>query len=125
MGEHADGGDEFFFDDLRKWGSPESKIAKLKAQRKPNAPAEFLVEPENRDAVRVFMRALTQWRGETVVAGKLMFRTRTGLDYAALPPIVRALRVRLDEALLDAVRIMEAEALLVHARRQEAFLKSH
>ncbi|HSV16393.1 MAG TPA: DUF1799 domain-containing protein [Tepidisphaeraceae bacterium] len=123
MGEYSDGGDDTFFDDLRQWGSPESKIAKLKAQRKQNAPAEFFVEPENRDVVRVFMRALTQWRGQSVVAGKHLLQLRSGLVYEALPTIATALRVEMDEPLLDALRVMEAEALLVHAQRQEQLLK--
>lgn len=82
------------------------------------APAEpdptFGVWPENWDAVRVFLAMGTQWR----FAG--MAGVPSGLDYAALPMVLRCLRLRPNETLFEQLRVMEAGALEVfsdHARK--------
>lgn len=71
-----------------------------------------LVWPENVPAVNAFIAMSTQWR--TGMAGV------TGLDYAALPPVLEMTAVARDEwpDVFDGVRTMEAEALrLMRIRR--------
>lgn len=84
------------------------------------------VEPENVDAVRLFFALQTQWRMEqlTGASGKntVNVLVRTGLDYGVLPGICTALCITPDEALLGALRTLEAETLRIEGeRRQKLF----
>ena len=65
------------------------------------------VWPDNLSAVNTFIAMGTQWRSGAVGA--------TGLDYAALPAVLRLTQIpRLEwPAVLDGLRIMEAEALKI------------
>lgn len=124
MGERADDG-EALYADLRLWGTPEAEIDRLKAEHRSHAQQSVVeIEPENRDAFRVFLRVMSQWRGQPIVAGTKLIFLRSGLEYATLPVVAQALGLVLDEELLDAVRVMEAEALLVHTQRQQDHLTS-
>jgi|GEM_PF-808037 len=124
MGEGADDGGEQVFEDLRALGVSEAEIAQLKAEQQRDARSNVIeVEPENRGAVRIFLRAMSQWRGEAIVAGRHLLVMRSGLDYTVLPAIAQILNVELDEQTFDGVRVMEAEALTIHIRRQEEVLR--
>lgn len=74
--------------------------------------AELKVFPENRQPLEVFSAMQTQWR--TGMAGA------TGLDYTALPAVLKLCGVKLcDRAdVFGAVRVMEAEALRIMAARR-------
>jgi hypothetical protein len=123
MGERDDDGEQVF-SDLRALKVPESEIAKLKAKHAGNARNNIIeVEPENRDAVRIFNRAMSQWRSETIVAGKHLLERHKGLDYAVLPTIAAALGIAFDERVFDAIRVMEGVALQIYVRRQEEYLR--
>jgi hypothetical protein len=70
------------------------------------------VWPENLPAVNAFIAMGTQWRTGGMGA--------TGLDYAALPAVLRLINIpRADwpEA-MDGLRIMEAEALKIMGERR-------
>lgn len=86
-------------------GFPREMHAALAAQ------AETEILPENEMPFDCFRRLRTQWR--VGVSGA------TGLDYAAAESVLRAMRVppaqRLDA--LDALRVMEDEALLVMSEK--------
>jgi hypothetical protein len=123
MGEREDDGEKLF-DDLRRWQVPEDEIAKLKAEHRRDARSSNIeVEPENRAAVRIFTRAMSQWRGHPVATAKHLLVVRTGLDYAALPVIAQATGHPLDEETLDKVRVMESIALAIYAERQTRILQ--
>lgn len=123
MGERGDNGEKLFAD-LRLHGVPESEIAALKAEHRRDARSDTIeIEPENRDTVLLFIRAMSQWRTEHIVAGDRLLEMRTGLDYGALPTVATALGVTLNAQLLDGIRIMEAESLRIHRRRQEDILR--
>jgi hypothetical protein len=67
--------------------------------------------PENESAVRLFRAMLSQWR--------VGFAGPTGLDYAAVPVVACALRLR-GRALQSAfagMQVMEAEALRLWRNR--------
>jgi len=86
-------------------GLPDAMAAALAARQKPEPPEDFGIWPENWPAFRVFLAMATQWR----YAG--MSGVPTGLDYAALPMVLRSLRLKPGADMLDRLRIMEAEAL--------------
>ena len=67
--------------------------------------ADYVVFPENWDAVRVFVAGATQWRiGPS--------GTATGLDYAGVRAVAAGLRVRWRDV-FEGVRAMEGAALEV------------
>jgi hypothetical protein len=104
--------------------SPEA-IARTRArmEKEESGDAEPLtVEPENVEAFRLFRRLQTQWRITGLAAGRAAIFARTGLDYAALPPLATALAIAVDEDLLDRIAILEAETLIIHAERQRQAL---
>lgn len=92
-------------------GLPPEMAAALVNTAPPEPDPVFGVWPENWDVLRVFLAMATQWR----FAG--MAGVPSGLDYAALPSVLRFLRLRPDEALFERLRVMEAEALEVFADR--------
>lgn len=67
--------------------------------------------PENWNAVRVFERAVTQWRHGP--------RRITGLDYTALPLLFDVLGIADDRLeVFDRVRVMESHVLNVIINRE-------
>jgi hypothetical protein len=67
----------------------------------------------------------TQWHTQVVVAGKHLLRVRTGLDYGVLAGLAAGLQppVPLSEAVMDGLRLMEAEALVIYDRRNARVLR--
>lgn len=67
----------------------------------------------------------TQWHTQIVVAGKHLLRIRTGLDYGVLGDLAAGLQppVPLSEAVMDGLRLMEAEALSIFDRRDARTLR--
>ncbi|MBO9717526.1 MAG: DUF1799 domain-containing protein [Pseudoxanthomonas sp.] len=78
----------------------------------PEHEAEFDVWPDNAVAVNVFIAMQTQWR--TGLAGA------TGLDYAALPAVLRLVGVPEPDQpdTFECLRSMEAEALTIMERKR-------
>ena len=106
-------------------GVPADQIAAALALAEPKREAQrdIEVEPENRDAVRLFRRMLTQWRVETVVAGRVAVTIRHGLDKTVLPGIAAGIDIKLTDAVWDGLEAMEGEALTIFARREQAALR--
>ena len=75
------------------------------------------VEPENVDAVRLFLTLGTQWRMQPLSNGKLNLLVRTGLDYTVLPGICTALCITPGELLLTQLRALESETLRLASDR--------
>lgn len=104
--------------------SPE-KIAAVRATAKSKDDEGHVVEiePENWDAFRLFRRMLTQWHTQSVVAGTKLVTVKTGLNYAALAVIRDELGIAPSQHTIDAIGLMEAEALVIHQRRETAQLR--
>lgn len=127
MGSDA-GGHAFDVDaareEWRRKGVPEAQIEEaLSAIGGSNGAHEFSIEPENRDVARLYRGVRTQWRIETVVAGRLFLTRHHGIDYAVVPTVARALRIRLTERVWSGLQIMEDEALAIYGRRETAALQ--
>jgi hypothetical protein len=102
--------------EAKAMGVSEESLAKLRSRNvvaEEDQPIE--VEPENVDAVRVFLAAQTQWRMQPLSNGKYNLLARTGLDYAVLPVICTALCITPGEVLLDQLRTLEGETLRLYA----------
>lgn len=71
--------------------------------------------PCNLDAARAFWALSTQWR----TVGGLAGAARIGLDYTAVPTVLRLLNLprKTWPAVFDALRVMEASALEVQRTR--------
>lgn len=117
-GEDIDG------DDLAEAGVAPEEIEKLRAlygnqqegrDADQDAAALFGIFPENWDAVRVFCALETQWREAASWTG---YRVRTGLDYAAIGPVMKGLAIRKKHrpAVFADLRTMERAALKEMAR---------
>lgn len=111
--------DEETIAELKQHGVGEESLAKARAQIRDQA---LDVEPENWNAVRVFLALQTQWHYQSRSNGKVSLLSRTGLDYAAIPAVCGAHAVALDEAMLDQLRILETESLAVYAERDRRML---
>jgi hypothetical protein len=110
--------------DLKAWKVSPARIAAMEAKAKGSEQPDVVeVEPENWDAFRIFRQMQTQWRQQTVLAGNKLVTLRTGLDYSGMPAIASALRIVPDQAVMDAIRAMEAEAINIHSDRQQAALR--
>lgn len=108
---------------LEESGVSPEEISRVKARAEPEKRSNVIVvEPENAGAVRVFRQMQTQWRVQPITTARRVVLARTGLDYGALAPIAAALRVDLTEDIMDALRLLEAETLAIHMRRQEQIL---
>jgi len=68
-----------------------------------------------RDAVGLFMALATQWRW---AGAGLAGAFRLGLDYNAVEPTARMLRVELTPTVFNDLRVMETEALSVWSKRR-------
>lgn len=92
--------------DLAAFGVPEDEVAECLEE------PEFVFEvmPANWPAVETFCCLSTQWR---YVAGGIP----VGLDYLAVEPTARMLGYPATREMLEALRIMESEALEVFARK--------
>jgi len=90
-------------------GAPPEVIAR--AQSNLARRAECPILPCNLDAARLFWALSTQWRTVSGLAGV----ARIGLDYTAVPTVLRLLGLPRKNwsALFDALRVMEAAALEV------------
>jgi hypothetical protein len=107
--------------DLKAFGVPPEEIAKLGlAVDAPPQKRIVEVEPENADAVRVFLRMQSQWKQQSVGYGRAHITVPTGLDYSALPVVAQALGVTVTADLLDRLGVMEAESVRIVQRRYRA-----
>jgi len=90
-------------------GAPPEVLARARADA--TRQTEFSVLPCNLEAVRVFWALSTQWRVASGMAGA----ARTGLDYPAIPAVLRFLEIprRRWATVFDALRVMESAALSV------------
>lgn len=78
------------------------------------------IEPENANAVRLFLGMQSQWNWTTLSAGFKAARVRTGLRYEALPIVAAAHHFILDAALLGQIAILEDETIAVESARIRA-----
>lgn len=94
-------------------GAPPEVLARARADAARRG--EFSILPCNIEAVRVFWALSTQWRTISGMSGAAY----TGLDYAALPVVLRMNGVtRANQArVFESVRVMEAAALDVLRKR--------
>ncbi len=98
-------------------GASEQTLAKLRGARE-NDDDTLEVEPENADAVRLFLGLQTQWRFSTLSNGKFNLLVRTGLDYGVLPVVCTALCITPGEALLGQLQLLEGETLRLLAEHR-------
>lgn len=75
-------------------------------------PQPVEVWPAHEGAVRLFVAMQTQWRMGPGGA--------VGMDYAALPVVVRLRRLRCGRADFERLQVMEAEALEFFAERRKS-----
>lgn len=91
-------------------GAPQEVIdATLKRER--DKDGVFEVEPENWDALMVFLGCQTQWRREFAgMSGELIFQ---GLDYTGVTVVIRMMGHRGQQAryIFTDLQILEAAAL--------------
>jgi hypothetical protein len=107
--------------DLKAFGVPPEDIAKLGlAVDAPPQKRIVEVEPENADAVRVFLRMQSQWKQQSVGGGGAHITVPTGLDYSALPVVAQALGIAVTADLLDRLGVMEVESVRIVQRRYRA-----
>jgi hypothetical protein len=94
-------------------GAPPEVLAQARANA--GQRSELRILPCNLAAVRVFWSLSTQWR----TGGGMGGAAYTGLDYTALPVVLRLHGItRASQArVFDSVRVMEAEALKVMRQR--------
>lgn len=98
-------------------------IAELEADKERGKDIVVEIEPENADAVRIFRQMQTQWRRAVITTPKAVVLVHESLDYTPLPTIAGAIGAVLSEECLDALRIMEAETLLIFAKRNRDVLR--
>lgn len=82
---------------MRAWGVEADEAAGILAA---TAEPVFEVEPENWDALVLFMRSQTQW----IIGG---MGQRTGLNYSGVESVARLSRVELTPELFDQVQLLE------------------
>lgn len=82
---------------MRAWGVDADEAAQLLAA---TADPVFEVDPENWDAVVLFMRCQTQW----TIGGT---GQRTGLNYSGVEVVARFSRVEFTPDLFDQVQLLE------------------
>lgn len=89
-------------------GAPPEVLARARATNAPRRP-EFAVLPQNLEAVQVFWALTSQWRMATGLSGVF----RIGLDYQAIPTVLRFMEIPRKRwgALFDALRVMELAVL--------------
>jgi hypothetical protein len=89
-------------------------------------PDEIEIEPENGDAVKLFLAMATQWRQIALSGAKAAIVMRSGLDYAALPAAAEALgfaKARLTRA-FRGFQVLEREALRLMDEEAAARLRA-
>ena len=111
-------------DSLRRFGRPDL-AEELEAKRETESQRENVVEvePENVNAVRLFQSMQTQWNRIGLAAGFKAAIMRIGLRYEALPVVAAALGVAVGEHELQALQIMESEAIRIDHERQRRGLR--
>jgi hypothetical protein len=89
-------------------GADEATLQAARAALADQAPAAFAVFPENWPAVTVFLALERQWR-VLVLPGALYYQ---GIDYAALPAVMRLLGVPARErrSCFEDLRVIEDAA---------------
>lgn len=109
---------------MQQWNVDPKVIAALAAKAEGDAEDDVVeIEPENVDAFRIFRQMLTQWNTQSIVAGNKLVTIKTGLNLAALPGIREELGIKPSPRTMEAIRLMEAEALTIHARRENAAMR--
>jgi hypothetical protein len=125
LGERAHGRTpirEQLLTDLEAMNASPEQLAKFQAKAGPGDNA-IGVEPENWNVFRLFRQMhRSQWRRQTVVAGRNIATRTYGLEFSALAPIASALCIELSEELLDQLREMEDQALTIFDKRMSAAL---
>ncbi|SMF83085.1 Phage related hypothetical protein [Tistlia consotensis] len=103
-------------DDLRAFGVDEGQIAEAAARR---AEQRFVVWPENRPALELFLACRTAWRRQILVgpSGKTL-DVWDGLDWSQVESLARILDLPLDRRLLADLRDMEGAAMEVLNNRR-------
>jgi hypothetical protein len=106
------------------WKASPEQIARLRAKAAPRVSQdiEFEVEPENWDALRLYLAMQTQWRvvAREFARGKqrISFLVETGLDYGALS-VATWLAIPESERVLRGLQTLEREALSIFNRQRE------
>jgi len=101
---------------LEAYGAPPETIAANRAFLLPKqADEDFLVFPENANAVRVFAALATQWKMVSLSTMDRAEVRQVGLDYTAIEPTARMTGVQFEGDDFDRLRVMEAEALTAWA----------
>lgn len=95
---------------MAAFGAGAVDIARADAMR---ADRPFQVWPENWKAVQLFLALSTQWRLvslSTMASARIL---QTGLDYSAVEPVMRLMRVkpRRRAALFEQLQVMEQAVL--------------
>jgi hypothetical protein len=109
---------------LRRFGRPDL-AEELEAKRQTETEREntIEVEPENVNAVRVFLAMRTQWQRIAIGGGLKSALMLTGLRYEVLPVLAGALGITIGECELHALQIMEREAIRIDNERQRRGLR--
>ncbi|WP_339863182.1 DUF1799 domain-containing protein [Paremcibacter congregatus] len=90
-------------EDLRRADAPPEIIADY--ERRAKQQNDFIVHPDNWDAVRLFISCRTQWRRGGFNGAKV------GLDYVAVQVVAEARNIKMTEDTFSGLQIMEAETL--------------
>lgn len=106
------------------------EIAKLEAMLGSDETDDTItieVEPENADAVRLFLRLRTQWlyttRTITTNGGSFTQSVKTGLNLAALPAVAQFLGIAPSAEALDGLCAIEDECRKIYGELAEAALR--
>jgi len=93
-------------------GAKQSDVA---AMRQETEEEDLVLQPECVEPFQLFHRLGTQWHRQMINTMNSARLIRTGLDYGAAAQVADALGLAFDAPMLDALQIMEAEALKVFA----------
>lgn len=106
--------------DMEAMGAPPEQLDRLRPKAEPENQARVVeVEPELWDAFRVFrLIEPSQWRKETVLAGKTLITLRHSLDYGVIPGLAQSIGIQLGEQTWEQIGAMQDVARVIYADRQ-------
>lgn len=112
--------------DLLAFGATPEEIAKtgVAVEGSEDAARQIHVEPENVDAVRIFVRLQSQWKVSSLSAGRKAVLVYTGLDYTAVPVVAAALGITVDDNVLGKINVMERESMRIREHRLQQSLNA-
>ncbi|HEY2070717.1 MAG TPA: DUF1799 domain-containing protein [Rhizomicrobium sp.] len=120
-GRAATGSNKGIIEQARAFGASDEELAPLFEKNSDTDEIKAEVEPENIDAVRLFIHMRTQWRlvSRTFSKGgvQLSQLIHTGLDYSCLPAIASWLRIDASPETLGSLRVIEDACLEIYNRR--------